>query len=62
MGKPIAHVVCGIFYDDTSPFVCLLDSEVCVLAKGVEALEFLFREVGICGWHGEDGKGSFSEI
>ena len=34
------------------------DGEVRVPAKGVEALEFLFRQVG---WYGEGGKGSFSE-
>ena len=58
MGKPIIYVVCGIFYYDTTPFVCLLDGEVLVPAKRAEALEFLFREVG---WHREGGKGSFSE-
>ena len=61
MGKPIVYVVCRIFYYDTTPFVCILDGEVRVPAKGAEALEFLFREVGVCGWHGEGGKGSFSE-
>ena len=51
MGKPIIYVACGIFYYDTIFFVCLLDGEVPVLTKGAEALEFLFREVGIyvCG-------------
>ena len=53
MGKPIVYVVCGIFYYDTLPFVCLLDGEVRVPAKGVEALEFLFGEVRVCGCHGE---------
>ena len=53
MGKPIVYVVCGIFYYDTTPFVSLLDGEVHVPAKGAEALEFLFREVRLCGWHGE---------
>ena len=60
MGKPIVYVVCRIFYD-TTPFVCLLDGEVRVSAKGAEALEFQFREVGVCGWHVEVGKGTFSD-
>ena len=55
MGKPIVYVVCRIFRYDTTPFVCLL-GEVRVAAKGAEALEFLFREVRVCGWHGEGGK------
>ena len=48
---------CGIFYYDKIPFVYLLDGEILVPAKGVEALESLFREVGVCGWHGEGRKG-----
>ena len=59
MEKPVVYVVCDIFYHDTTPFICLLDGEVLVPAKGAEALEFLFREVRVCGWHGEGGKGSF---
>ena len=29
---------------------------------GAEALEFLFREVRVCEWHGEGGKGSESAV
>ena len=32
-GKAIIYVACGIFYYDTTPFVCLLDGEVPVLTK-----------------------------
>ena len=49
MEKHIIFVVCDIFYYDTTPFVCLLDGEVLVSAKGAEALKFLFREVRVCG-------------
>ena len=49
MEKPIIYVVCGIFYYDTTPFICLLDGKVCVPAKGVETLDFLFRAVGVFG-------------
>ena len=45
----IIYVVCGIFYYDTTPFVCLLDGKVCVPAKGVETLDFLFRAVRVFG-------------
>ena len=61
MRKPIIYVVGGIFYYDTTSFACLLHCEVLVPAKGVEALEFLFREVWLCGWYGEGRKGHFSE-
>ena len=61
MRKPIIYVVGGIFYYNTASFVCLLHGEVFVPAKGVEALEFLFREVWLCGCHGEGRKGHFSE-
>ena len=55
---PIVYVVCSVFYYDTTP---LLDGEFCVSAKRAEALEFLFREVRVCGWHGEGGMGCFCE-
>ena len=57
MRKPIIYVVGGIFYYNTASFVCLLHGEVLVPAKGVEALEFLFREVWLCGCHGEGRNG-----
>ena len=39
----------------------LLDGEVLVPAKGAEALDFLFREVRVCGWRRKGRKGSFGE-
>ena len=61
MGEAIIYVATGIFYYNTAPFVCPFDGEVLVSAKGPEVLEFLFREVGICGWQWDGGKGRHSE-
>ena len=48
-----AHYLCSLWYlllhSDTTPFICLLDGKVCVSAKGVETLDFLFRAVGVFG-------------
>ena len=49
VGSPRSCLYIGascIFCYDTTSFVCLL-GEVRVAAKGVEALEFLFREVRV---------------
>ena len=61
MGEAIIYVATCILYYDTAPFVCLLDGEVLVSAKGLEVLEFLFREVGVCGWQWDGGEGRHGE-
>ena len=49
MREPIIYVVVRVFYYNTTPFVCLLDGEVLVPVKRVEALEFLLEKFGYVG-------------
>ena len=61
MGEAIIYVATGIFYYNTASLVCLLDGEVLVSAKRPEVLEFLYSEVGVCGWQWDGGEGRHSE-
>ena len=51
MGYSVINVARSIFYNNTTPFVRLPDSDILHSSQGVECLELGLGEVGVCvGW------------
>ena len=59
MGYSIINVARSIFYNNTTPFVRLPDSDILHSSQGVECLELGLGEVGVCVWDGERGECRF---